>query len=126
MAAHAGERAWKTGTFICQECNAEVRVKQGSAIPRCPNGHTTYDERVDEPAGQRSRATSLGRRRTGRADARPRSAARTAGRRKRPARNSARKSRASASRSRAGSSRKTSRSSSGKRSPGRRTARKER
>jgi hypothetical protein len=52
MAAHAGEKAWKTGTFVCQSCNAKVRVEKGHTIPKCPNGHSTYDERIDEPAGQ--------------------------------------------------------------------------
>ncbi len=52
MAAHAGEQAWKTGTFVCQVCNAKVRVEKGQTIPKCPNGHSTFDERVDEPAHQ--------------------------------------------------------------------------
>ncbi len=53
MAAHAGEKAWKAGTFKCQVCNAEVRVREGSTIPKCPNGHATFDERINEPARER-------------------------------------------------------------------------
>ena len=53
MAAHAGERARGTGTFVCQSCNAKVRVQKGRTIPRCPNGHVTYDERIDEPRAHR-------------------------------------------------------------------------
>ena len=53
MAAHAGEKAWKTGTFKCQVCNEEVRVQKGRTIPKCPNGHTTFDERVDEPRSEK-------------------------------------------------------------------------
>jgi hypothetical protein len=49
MVAKAGEKAWETGTFKCQVCNAEVRVQKCDEIPSCPNGHKTYDERVDEP-----------------------------------------------------------------------------
>lgn len=52
MAAHAGEKASKSGTFVCQVCNEKVRVQQGETIPECPNGHSTYDERVDEPEKQ--------------------------------------------------------------------------
>ena len=49
-ATHAGERARETGTFVCQVCNAKVRVQQGDRIPECPNGqHKTFDERPDEP-----------------------------------------------------------------------------
>jgi hypothetical protein len=55
MVAKAGEKAWETGTFKCQSCNAEVRVQKGDRIPECPNGHKTYDERIEEP-GRRSRS----------------------------------------------------------------------
>src|SRR5262249_19547776 len=48
MAAHAGKGAWNTGTFKCQSCNAEVRVRKGSTIPKCPNGHSKFDKRLDE------------------------------------------------------------------------------
>lgn len=53
MAATAGEKAWKTGTFVCQVCNEKVRVSKGDAIPKCPNGHSSFDERVAEPKRQR-------------------------------------------------------------------------
>src|SRR5579884_1573384 len=53
MAAHAGEKAWRTGTFKCQVCNAEVRVRKGRTIPKCPNGHATFDERVGELRGEK-------------------------------------------------------------------------
>lgn len=53
MAAHAGERARKTGTFHCQSCDSEVRVEKGDKIPECPCGGTEYDRRTDEP-GNRS------------------------------------------------------------------------
>lgn len=52
MPARAGEPAWNTGTFICQTCNAKVRVRKGQIIPRCPNGHATFDQRVAEPKGE--------------------------------------------------------------------------
>ena len=53
MAAKAGEKAWKTGTFVCQVCDETVRARKGQAIPECPNGHTTFAERIDEPPGER-------------------------------------------------------------------------
>ncbi len=53
VAAHAGEKARETGTFVCQSCNAKVRVQKGHTIPECPNGHKTYDERIDEPRNER-------------------------------------------------------------------------
>lgn len=53
MAAHTGERAWKTGTFHCQVCNATVRVEKGEKIPECPNGHKTFDERTEERPSER-------------------------------------------------------------------------
>ena len=49
MVAKSGERAWRTGTFRCALCNAEVRVQEGERIPECPNGHKSSDERVNEP-----------------------------------------------------------------------------
>lgn len=49
MVAKAGEKAEETGTFKCQSCNAEVRVQKGRTIPECPNGHTSDDERINEP-----------------------------------------------------------------------------
>ncbi|HVI95225.1 MAG TPA: hypothetical protein VM753_14530, partial [Anaeromyxobacter sp.] len=66
MAAHAGERAEITGTFVCQVCNEAVRVPQGGEIPRCPNGHDLFfDVRVDEPTGQKPVRTGSRARRTG-------------------------------------------------------------
>lgn len=52
MAAHAGEKARRTGTFHCQSCNETVRVEQGETIPECPNGHKSFDERTDEPGNK--------------------------------------------------------------------------
>ena len=43
MAAHAGEKAQKTGDF---------HVKEGDEIPPCPNGHKTYDARRNEPGNE--------------------------------------------------------------------------
>jgi Zn finger protein HypA/HybF involved in hydrogenase expression len=55
MAAHAGEKAWETGTFHCQRCNEKVRVQKGRPIPECPNcGGKTYDQRTDEPGNKSS------------------------------------------------------------------------
>ena len=42
MAAHAGERAEKTGVFHCVHCGETVHVNEGDKIPECPNGHKTY------------------------------------------------------------------------------------
>lgn len=56
MVAKAGEKAQETGTFKCKSCNAEVRVQKGKAIPECPNGHKTYDERIDEPRTHKARS----------------------------------------------------------------------
>lgn len=53
MAAHAGEPAWKSGTFHCERCNEKVRVNKGDKIPKCPKcGGATFDERTGEPARQ--------------------------------------------------------------------------
>jgi hypothetical protein len=54
MVARAGEKAWETGTFKCQSCNAEVRVQKGHKIPECPNGHKTFDERIEEPGRRKN------------------------------------------------------------------------
>ena len=53
MAARAGEKAQKTGVFHCAKCDAKVSVNQGDEIPKCPNGHTEFDSRTQEP-GNRS------------------------------------------------------------------------
>jgi hypothetical protein len=53
MAARAGERAQKTGTFHCERCNNKVRVKKGGKIPKCPHcGNATYDTRTGEPGNK--------------------------------------------------------------------------
>lgn len=49
MAAHAGEKAQKTGDFSCASCDEKVHVTQGHTIPECPNGHKTFDARRNEP-----------------------------------------------------------------------------
>jgi hypothetical protein len=53
MAAHAGEPAWKTGTFICESCGEGVRVRRGAKIPECSGGHRTFSVRVAEPLAER-------------------------------------------------------------------------
>jgi len=52
MAAHAGERAQKTGDFHCASCSKKVHVTQGDKIPKCPNGHTTFETRTGEPGNK--------------------------------------------------------------------------
>jgi DNA-directed RNA polymerase subunit RPC12/RpoP len=49
MVAHAGEKAQKTGVFHCAECGEKVSAKEGEKIPKCPNGHTEFDSRTQEP-----------------------------------------------------------------------------
>ena len=49
MAAHAGEKAQKTGDFYCPKCDEKVHVKAGDKIPKCPNGHSEYESRRNEP-----------------------------------------------------------------------------
>jgi len=49
MAAKAGEKAQKTGDFHCARCDAKVHVTQGDTIPKCPNGHDTFETRTNEP-----------------------------------------------------------------------------
>jgi hypothetical protein len=41
MAAHAREKAWNTGTFKCQVCNEEVRVRKAATIPKCVTNAST-------------------------------------------------------------------------------------
>jgi hypothetical protein len=58
MAAHAGERAQKTRVFHCATCRATVPVRAGEEIPPCPNGHTEFKQRMQQPhesASRRSR-----------------------------------------------------------------------
>jgi hypothetical protein len=52
MAAHAGEKAQKTGDFHCAVCSEKVHVKQGDKIPKCPNGHTGFETRTKEPGNK--------------------------------------------------------------------------
>ncbi|MEX2218405.1 MAG: hypothetical protein WD749_06550 [Phycisphaerales bacterium] len=43
MAARTGELAGQTGEVICQRCGEHVPVREGEAIPRCPNcAHNVY------------------------------------------------------------------------------------
>ena len=49
MTAKAGERAEKTGDFYCATCREKVHVTQGDKIPKCPNGHSEFDTRRNEP-----------------------------------------------------------------------------
>jgi hypothetical protein len=53
MPAKTGERAQRTGTFHCAECGAKVHVNAGEKIPKCPNGHDTFDRRTEEPGSAR-------------------------------------------------------------------------
>jgi hypothetical protein len=52
MAAHAGEKAQKTGDFYCAKCDEKVHVKQGDKIPTCPNGHSEFATRRNEPGNK--------------------------------------------------------------------------
>jgi hypothetical protein len=52
MAAHAGEKAQKTGDFHCATCSEKVHVKRGDKIPKCPNGHTEFETRTNEPGNK--------------------------------------------------------------------------
>ncbi|UNX53544.1 zinc ribbon-containing protein [Georgenia sp. TF02-10] len=52
MAAHAGETAQKTGDFYCSKCDAKVHVTQGDKIPKCPNGHSEFGSRRNEPGNK--------------------------------------------------------------------------
>jgi len=49
MTAKAGERAQKTGDFYCATCGKKVHVTKGDKIPKCPNGHSQFDSRRNEP-----------------------------------------------------------------------------
>jgi hypothetical protein len=52
MAAHAGEKAQKTGDSYCAHCDEKVHAKEGEPIPECPNGHTTFETRRNEPGNK--------------------------------------------------------------------------
>jgi hypothetical protein len=49
MVAKAGERAEKTGDFYCESCDAKVHVTKGDKIPKCPNRHSQFGSRRNEP-----------------------------------------------------------------------------
>jgi hypothetical protein len=49
MTAKAGERAQETGDFYCDSCGEKVHVTKGDKIPKCPNGHSNYGTRRNEP-----------------------------------------------------------------------------
>jgi hypothetical protein len=53
MAAYAGQPAQKTGVFHCGRCGATVFVRAGELIPACPNGHTEFKKRMQDPARRR-------------------------------------------------------------------------
>ena len=51
MSAKAGERARKTGDFVCERCDHKVHVAESDSIPKCPNcGNDTFSERRNEPS----------------------------------------------------------------------------
>jgi hypothetical protein len=52
MAAHAGEKAQKTGDFSCASCDEKVHVTAGDTIPKCPNGHSQFETRRNEPGNK--------------------------------------------------------------------------
>lgn len=52
MPAHTGEKARETGVFHCATCGAKVSVRKGDTIPKCPNGHTDFDRRMQEPGNE--------------------------------------------------------------------------
>lgn len=52
MAAHAREKAQKTGDFSCAHRDEKVHVEEGDEIPPCPNGHTSFDARRNEPGNK--------------------------------------------------------------------------
>ncbi|MFP3393511.1 hypothetical protein SB782_32540, partial [Brevibacillus sp. SIMBA_076] len=52
IAAHAGEKAQKTGDFYCAKCDEKVHVTQGDTIPKCPNGHSEFETRRNEPGNK--------------------------------------------------------------------------
>jgi hypothetical protein len=45
----SGERAQKTGDFHCSSCGGKVHVTKGDKIPKCPNGHSQFGSRRNEP-----------------------------------------------------------------------------
>ena len=60
MAAHAGEKAEKTGDFRCEKCHQRVHVKAGEHIPKCPHcGNDTYGSRENDPGNKSYPSASL-------------------------------------------------------------------
>jgi hypothetical protein len=53
MAAHAGETARQTVVLHCGRCGATVSVRAGELIPPCPNGHTEFKKRMQDPGRRR-------------------------------------------------------------------------
>jgi ribosomal protein L37AE/L43A len=55
MAAHAGEKAERTGDFRCAKCHQRTHVKAGEKIPKCPHcGGEIFDTREHEPGNKSS------------------------------------------------------------------------
>ena len=52
MAANAGEKAQKIGDFYCAKCGEKVHVTQGHTIAKCPNGHSEFEVRRNEPGNK--------------------------------------------------------------------------
>jgi uncharacterized CHY-type Zn-finger protein len=52
MPAHTGDKAQKTGVFHCAKCDEKVSVQEGEKIPKCPNGHTEFNSRTQEPGNK--------------------------------------------------------------------------
>jgi Ca-activated chloride channel family protein len=40
---HTGDRAERAAELHCTRCTAVLRVAEGETVPRCPEGHTTFD-----------------------------------------------------------------------------------
>jgi len=52
MSAKAGETAQKTGDFYCAKCSEKVHATKGDRIPKCPNGHSEFESRRNEPGNK--------------------------------------------------------------------------
>ena len=46
MAHQSGTRALNAGMFRCAHCEAEVRLKKGERIPRCPCGSREFEKHL--------------------------------------------------------------------------------
>jgi hypothetical protein len=51
VSAHAGEKAQKTGEFRAK-CGEKVSVQEGHKIRKCPNGHSEFKSRTNEPGNK--------------------------------------------------------------------------